>query len=543
MKKLGRNTFAVGMATLLVTSAVSLSANAAEQFETAAEARFLAGTQGLGTVADQISRAIEGEEAVCDVAALTAGDCPILAENSDISIPVGEIPGLTLGAVDNFALASDDGTSRASSGVVGDNGFIDTDYDGPDGSVTLDIENGLLTEALSEAVADIDVTLGAVSAQADYDANTDDVTRDYNIASADVELALPVLTEINEQLGSALDDYNLLGTLAGTNALNTAALGELFPTQLAPLLEALGPIGAILQVQANFPSLDDVTREIGTFSDGGVTISLGSPTPTATVDLVAVLESQGLNINELPPETDLLRFLLPAIADALDSAIEDLFDTIVDEIVDNSSVTVSLLGGVLPVPPVTLDANQLDTLLNPLREGLVEALGTLDTSALQPLLSALLADDALAQVAQIRVNNPDLWDQDLVEGEEPMEGDVFSQTALRILLGGGTAADIQLANAVVGPANAVDLDDDDAVAGDDTDGAAGDDTDGAIADSDTDGVDGGVGDGGGQGDADVVTSLPNAGAPNLLPFWLLGAGLIAFGGAVLLNERRRTALI
>ncbi|RYJ03271.1 MAG: LPXTG cell wall anchor domain-containing protein, partial [Actinomycetales bacterium] len=42
-------------------------------------------------------------------------------------------------------------------------------------------------------------------------------------------------------------------------------------------------------------------------------------------------------------------------------------------------------------------------------------------------------------------------------------------------------------------------------------------------------------------DADVTTSLPNTGASaNLMPFWLLGLALVAFGGAVLVNERRRT---
>jgi hypothetical protein len=54
----------------------------------------------------------------------------------------------------------------------------------------------------------------------------------------------------------------------------------------------------------------------------------------------------------------------------------------------------------------------------------------------------------------------------------------------------------------------------------------GDDSD-TVADSDA------------QADADVTTTLPSTGAPNLLPFWLLGIALLLFGGAVLLNEKRR----
>jgi len=54
-----------------------------------------------------------------------------------------------------------------------------------------------------------------------------------------------------------------------------------------------------------------------------------------------------------------------------------------------------------------------------------------------------------------------------------------------------------------------------------------------VDDSDT------VADADAQADADVTTTLPSTGAPNLLPFWLLGIALLMFGGAVLLNEKRR----
>ena len=42
-----------------------------------------------------------------------------------------------------------------------------------------------------------------------------------------------------------------------------------------------------------------------------------------------------------------------------------------------------------------------------------------------------------------------------------------------------------------------------------------------------------------QADADVTTTLPATGSPNLLPFWMLGLGLLLFGATVLLNEKRR----
>lgn len=55
----------------------------------------------------------------------------------------------------------------------------------------------------------------------------------------------------------------------------------------------------------------------------------------------------------------------------------------------------------------------------------------------------------------------------------------------------------------------------------------------AAADADT------VADADAAADADVTTTLPSTGAPNLVPFWLLGIALLMFGGAVLLNEKRR----
>lgn len=77
-----------------------------------------------------------------------------------------------------------------------------------------------------------------------------------------------------------------------------------------------------------------------------------------------------------------------------------------------------------------------------------------------------------------------------------------------------------------GPVNNDDTNSDDSDSVADGTDADGDDSD-TVADADA------------QADADVTTSLPAAGAPNLLPFWLLGIALLLFGGAVLLNEKRR----
>ncbi|MFI5425641.1 choice-of-anchor G family protein [Aeromicrobium sp. UC242_57] len=191
------------------------------------EARFLAGTSGIAELTNAISNAIEGESADCSTADVKAADCNVVAENSDISLPLGGLASLSLGAVDNYAGAQGTGASRASSGVIGDNGFIDTDYDGPDGSVTVGLSNGSLTGPIGDALADVTARIGAVSGQADADKNA--VTTDYNIAGATVEADLKILETINTQLESALSGYNLLGTLSGTNEITLSELSELFP--------------------------------------------------------------------------------------------------------------------------------------------------------------------------------------------------------------------------------------------------------------------------------------------------------------------------
>lgn len=554
--KLAKNSLALGLATMIVTAGLSFSANGASttRYVAHSEARFLAGTSGIAELTDAISRAIEGESADCSKATVKASDCNVVNENSDISLPLGGLASLSLGAVDNYASAKSDGTSRASSGVIGDNGFIDTDYDGTKGSVTLNLSNGSLTGPIGDALADVTAKIGAVSGQADANKNT--VTRDYNIAGATVEADLKILDTINTQLASALGGYNLLGTLSGTNEITLSRLSQLFPTQLAPLLDGLGELTSLIaDLTITFPSINDLTSALSDFSGNGVNIDVS--TGKVTVDLEALLTSKGLDINNLPANTDLLQYVLPAIATGLDDIVTDLFDTIIDEIVSKTSIKVSLLSGL--VPPVVLEASTLGTLLDPLTAGLTDLLGTLGDDVLDPVLTALTADNALAQVAQIKVNNPDLYGQDLVADDAVASGvgPAKSITALRVELLGGQLADIRLGNAVVVPDNTGVVSDDadtEAVAdADETDVEA--DTDAeqdadadqdadtaadAVADADADANADAVADADAQSDADVTQALPDAGAGrNLLPFMLLGLALALFGGGVLLNEKRR----
>ena len=123
-------------------------------------------------------------------------------------------------------------------------------------------------------------------------------------------------------------------------------------------------------------------------------------------------------------------------------------------------------------------------------------------------------------------------------------------TALSLAVAGETAT-LDLARSSCGPNSVRQVADDtnaDEIADADVDADADADVD-AVADADADADEdadgsttGAIADADSAADADASATLPDAGAPNLLPFFLLGLALLGFGLAVLLNERRRLGL-
>lgn len=434
MKKLGRNTFAVGMATLLVTSAVSLSANAAPGDTAQANSSASTGT-GLFETLD-----------------LDSGICEAL-------FPGGITEGSRCGA-----------------------GLDTNDIDAFDQIATAGVEG-------QDGVSSAEASVSPIFIEDFTAIDLTDLVEDVSVSNTE----------------TILDP--LLGGLGTAVALLLETLG--LDAVVDPVDDAVQD--ALAEVEGNLPiSLrigiveSQCTAEPGSAQGSSVVgdidllIELGPDGPPIVIPIVAETSENANLLVNAPNE------LLDGVFDGLRASLEESLD--------------GALSGV-------------NALLTPLEESLVDPL----FDALEPTLLQNLSD-ALEPLVSGEVNRQTRTGGDQIE---------VAGLDLTLLSAVDETNNLILARSECGPNNVVAADDndDDAVAGDDTDGAAGDDTDGAIADSDTDGVDGGVGDGGGQGDADVVTSLPNAGAPNLLPFWLLGAGLIAFGGAVLLNERRRTALI
>ena len=119
---------------------------------------------------------------------------------------------MSLGAANNYAQAgSTPGKSRAASGAVSDSGTINTGGGGAyPADVTLDFADGALSGL--DALADLNVTLGAVSSSAELTAGGSAI-RDYNIARGTVDLTIPALATVTSGIsgavGTALGDIDL----------------------------------------------------------------------------------------------------------------------------------------------------------------------------------------------------------------------------------------------------------------------------------------------------------------------------------------------
>ena len=429
MKKLARNTLALGTATLIVTAGLSFSANAADPI--------VAQANSSAVTATGITGIVDSEE--CSVASTgpaTVGTDPIC------------------------------GTGLSTSGV---NAFAQT------ASTDLDGTKGTSTAAASVAPIDIAAL----------------TTIDPSTLGADLDA-------INT--GTILDDI-----LAGLDPIT----GPLFELALTPLLSGIQD-AALAPVLAALQDALPVSVEIGAVSSTCSAIAGATPTMSSEV--------AGINILiELAPGNVIT---VPVTLD--------------------TSANAALVGSVAPKEIVD---GLLVGIEDTLRTSLGGALGTL--ADLVPTIQDLLVDAVLVQLGPVLDAVGDalvpILDGTVNKQVTNPDGSVeVTALELNVL---GTTATLDLARSSCGPnanvvvdqvaAAAAAADDADAPA-DNADAISDADVD-ANADADADAV----ADADAQADADVTTTLPATGAPNLLPFWLLGIALLLFGAAVLLNEKRR----
>ena len=207
-------------------------------------------------------------------------------------------------------------------------------------------------------------------------------------------------------------------------------------------------------------------------------------------------------------------------------------EQLVDDIIAGLKETfLGSLGGVLSPLNAVLDAVN-EQILGPVFEALEPTILTAVSDALAPIVSGTVNKQVSASAGELEVTALSLN----VLGTNTLD-------LARVHVGPNTTA--AAADDADDPADVdvdvdtdVDVDVDADVDGNDNDAAADN-----IADADADANADTVADADAAADADVTQSLPDAGAPNLLPFVLLGLGLVLFGGAVLINEKRRLGSI
>lgn len=497
MKNIGRNSLAAGLGALLVSSALSFTAQAHEHVSAHAEARFLMDAGVTGVIVEELGDQLEdGATTATAPPSETNYQTSPLEPLEMITVPIGDAAGsgtFGVGAIGNYASAdADTGAARGASGAVTSDGIVQVGGgdDVPPANATLELNSGLLGElGLTDLIADLRLEVGAISASADLDEVDGTVTRDYNIADMTLELELPVLAgvldELETALGTALGDIDSLGTTAICEALSGA--GGVIASICALAVN-------LITVDIDVPSVNEVLDTVTELSGEGLMVDLS--TGLVTIDLNEALLAAGADINDFEGTVDgtsLLPLVLDDVLSNLDDLVVDSVAGLADTVLENTSITLSaaLLG------PVTLNASQLSLVLDPVLDTLGLALGEV-TDPLGAALSGIAG--ALEDLLDIRVNTWDLYDSLEGEtvgilGETPAETGVpASVTALRLVVAdglpvAGPLVDLRLANALVVPGEVITQEDEDAdaVADADADEVADADAD-AVADADADAV-------------------------------------------------------
>uniref|UniRef100_UPI0017C689F2 choice-of-anchor G family protein n=1 Tax=Sporichthya sp. TaxID=65475 RepID=UPI0017C689F2 len=352
---------------------------------------------------------------------------------------------LTLGAVNQAAIARSNGSAIGASGAVADSGAIAVGgKDGvPASNATLDL-GGVLGSTLGTGLVggllDADLTVGAISANATQaKGENGNQVGDYRIADLVLDLRSPLLAGVLGTLGPQLTALQ-----PTDNALEDQLL-------LEDLATAVGIPGVITVDVTNVPNLTTLLAAVDTTLGSGA-VSINLTTGTIHVDIEALLQSLGLDLNNLPPNTELVNLIL----DALNTRVLNLVTDELDKLVTSITNAVNNLGVVVNVLGVPVSTPALTTLLGTFKTGLLGSLLAPVTSSQNNLVGpgSDLLDPvfaALEDLLSIRVN------------VQNKSGGTFTERAIqiRVLPGGNTLATVNLASASVGPGQGT-------VAGEDT---------------------------------------------------------------------------
>jgi len=312
-----------------------------------------------------------------DVTVLNAINLPLTG-----ALQLPKLLGIDLGAANQTALAKSTGESRGSAGAVLNSGGVSVGGGGEPSNATIDlcasaISGGQCTTTGADALGRVSVSLGAVASIArtpefgpalanGWPANCaqSDPTC-YQIASLGLQLSSPALGDLLGQVNTTLSGL--------VTSLNSA---------LGPILTILN--GLNLNLPASCVLSPDTLNNVLSFEGGGLTINV--TTATITIDLEALLAQAGLDLNNLPPNTDLLAWLLDHLTDILTTGLTSLLNGLTDPLITTLNNCVPALDALTNAVSQLLGS--LTTSINGLKDTLDGVLGPI-LDALDPLTGAL----------------------------------------------------------------------------------------------------------------------------------------------------------
>jgi hypothetical protein len=246
-----------------------------------------------------------------------------------------------VGGVSQFAMAAKDGTSMASSGVLGNNGAIDTAGDNGQngsGSVTLDLDK-LLGNKFAAVLTDLTLQAQDVAAQANAQGST--ASGDYTLNGLTLNFTSPAIANLGQKVDAALAPAEAqIGALDGSTGNLSDAVNSVV-NKISPILNL---VGANASVNANIDAnLQDAVAPLldGTYGNGAVTFDLS--TGKVSVDLAKL---EGGDLNNEPVGTEVLS---DAVVNKILNSITSTVSTLGDQIVAKATTAIT-------DAPVTIDA-------------------------------------------------------------------------------------------------------------------------------------------------------------------------------------------
>lgn len=231
-----------------------------------------------------------------------------------------------LGAVGQYAQAKANGTSAAASGALLDDSAVGIGDDKavPGTSATVDL-NALLGDRFTSTLADLDLAIGAVGAQAKADGSN--ASGDYTLAGLKLNLSSPAISKLTQKVNDAIDgvegNLSVLDGSDGTLALDLNGILQ----KVSPTLNLLGS-NANVTATIDAGDLHKLVQDLLTaqYGEEGVTFNLDTGVVTIDLDKLA-----GGGLNNAAPGTEVLS---SAFLDPILESVTDKVAKIADQVVD-----------------------------------------------------------------------------------------------------------------------------------------------------------------------------------------------------------------